>query len=233
MKKVIVFLCLFVILLGSVYGICHYSFYQDSNYQEVIVLTKEVKPNTMITQADITLKRVFKDDIYAAYVTKVEEVIGYYTDYYQCLKPNEMIELSRIKSLEEMKDSIHYELDLNQTTFSVQVDLLKSGGNSFVKHQKVDVYGAIKPLQQDPLVDVVLHNVRILSVLDRNGQMVDQTQGLPAIINLAVDQRYIGLLSKLQKMGVLELYAQGINQEKSESSLAEHSLILDYLKINN
>lgn len=232
MKKIMSFAILFILFIGSSFGIFHYYFYQDANFQQIVVVVNRIDANSIIAIEDIALKKVYKSSVYDHYCQTLDEVVGYYTDYYQVLNPDEMIEKSRIKSIDLLKESVHFKLLSNQTTFSVQVDLVRSGGNTFVKSQKVDVYGVIKPLQHDPIVDVVLKNVRILSVLDRNGQEI-RADTVPAVINVAVDSQYVGLLSKLQKMGSIELYARNNFKEKSESELASNSLILKYLMPSN
>lgn len=199
---------------------------------EVPYAKVDILPRTKITE-----KMIGYHKIPGAYVDKKaysdsKKIIGKYTDISGKIPSGSLFYKNMLYSKNELPDYPQLLLKDGQTALSLQVDLSKMSGNTLIRHQKVDMYVTLTRKKENPVVDKLLSNVRILSVKDRKGNEIsdEESSKVPYIAVLAVKDEYIPYVKLALKTGSIDLYASSDTENKKEESvLNENSLVLPYL----
>lgn len=227
-KKLIAGLSIVLIILVN---ICLFKVILDKTIDlvEVPISKEEIKPRTQITSNMIEFIEVpsiyVSDDV----LILKEDILDKYTEIEGIIPKGSLFYKTMLYEETELPDYPALKLKENQNVFTLSTDLLKSSGNSFVSNQSVDLHVTIEKKKENPVTDLLLSSVRVLNVIDRKGNdMKDSESNIPYLINLAVDNEYIGLLKMASEVGVIDLYATTFPQQ-DECILYEESRILTEL----
>lgn len=227
-KKLIAGLSIVLIILVN---ICLFKVILDKTIDlvEVPISKEEIKPRTQITSNMIEFIEVpsiyVSDDV----LILKEDILDKYTEIEGIIPKGSLFYKTMLYEETELPDYPALKLKENQNVFTLSTDLLKSSGNSFVSNQSVDLHVTIEKKKENPVTDLLLSSVRVLNVIDRKGNdMKDSESNIPYLINLAVDNEYIGLLKMASEVGVIDLYATTFPQQ-DECILYEESKILTEL----
>ena len=193
-----------------------------SNIGSRVQITEEMVESILIPSAYLNFDVALKKD----------ESIGKWTDIRGRIPEGSLFYKIMLYDEKDLPDLPSLLLKENQVVYSMATDLISCAGNSLVPHQKVDIYCTIEPQRNKPLVDLLISNVRILSLKDRNGvDMVNEkSQSIPYVITIALNQEQIPILSSAIKLGTIKMYASASSyQDGDESILNSESAVLEYL----
>jgi len=200
---------------------------------EVLVAKETIYPRTKITEYNtvaICIPKVFITD---NVLMDKKDIIGRYTGVYALIPKGSMFFSDTLEVQENLSDYPALLLKKGQISYSIMSDVAKSGGNSLVAGQKVDLYASITIKDQLPVTDCLIKAVRITAIKDRNGLDItnEKSNGIPYVILIAVDESLVKYLKTAVKIGTIELYAVNTNyKDQEESILQSEALVLPYLQ---
>lgn len=199
---------------------------------EVPYAKVDIMPRTKISKDMIAYHKIPRAYVDKKAYQESKKIVGKYTDISGKIPKGSLFYKSMLYSKDEMPDYPQLLLKDGQTALSLQVDLSKMSGNTLIRHQKVDMYVTLSRKKENPLVDKLLSNVRILSVKDRKGNEIsdEESSKVPYVAVLAVKDEYVPYVKLALKTGSIDLYASSdTGSKKEESVLNENSLVLPYL----
>lgn len=156
---------------------------------EVLVVKQTLVPRTKIKEEHLETVAMPKNTIPSNVYLNSEDVIGKVVSFDASLFKGMFLFKDAIEDPMETNDSPLLRLKENQVAVSMGVDVLKSIGNTLLNGQYVDVVVTLSAKRENPLVQTIFSNVRVLSVKDRYGlDMSDpKSQKAPAVILLAIN----------------------------------------------
>lgn len=200
---------------------------------EVPYAKVKIRPRQEIKASMIGIKKVPKAYADSSCYTSKSQVLHKYTEITGLIPKGSLFYKTMIHDLKELPDYPSMQLKKGQTAFSLPSDLVKLSGNTIVEGQKVDIYVTVQKQREQPVVDRLVKNVRVLSIKDRKGLNMDDpnTTGIPYVVILGIRDEIIPYLKIANKIGTIDLYAQTANsKEKEESLFVSASKVLPYLK---
>lgn len=200
---------------------------------EVPVAAITIEPRTKITSDMIHMKEIPKTMLHDSIYSYSEEIIDKYNDIEGKIPADSFFYKEMLAYEDELPDQPALKLKDGQVSYSLEADLIKSSGNSFVPGQKVDIYVSIADKMQIPKVDCLIQNARILDIRDRNGYALndEKSSHIPGVILLAIYNDQINYVKVAEKLGDISLMASSSSYDlKKESVLKEDSDILKYLR---
>lgn len=198
---------------------------------EVYVASSNIAPRIQITEEMIETISIPSAYLNFNTILNKEEIIGKWTEIQGMIPQGSLFYKTMLYDEEELPDMPSLLLKEDQVVYSMTTDLVSCAGNSLIPNQKVDIYCTIELQRNKPIVDLLIKNVRILSLKDRNGIDMDneKSQSVPYVITVALDKDQISILSSAAKVGTISFYASASYQDHAESVLNENSIILEYL----
>lgn len=197
---------------------------------EVVVAASPIPPRTKIEASMLKTIKVPKTALPKEIYVEANQVVGLYTDIATSLVPDAYFFKPILFHDYELPDEPQQMLKEGQVAFSINADLLKTSGNTLIAGQYVDVYGSLYRSNQEPIVDKVVENVRIVAIKDAKGNdvVIRNSSQTPKVIILAIDDQVITTLKKVVKLGALDVYPVAKKHETlDESIIVEHSQILE------
>lgn len=174
---------------------------------DVVVSTHHLNARQEIKNEDVKVIQMPSHYVSSFIVQDIDDVVGKYVSIDGFIPSNSMIHTSTVESIDESIDQPSLLLKENQAIYALDASLISTAGNSYVIHQKVDIYGAIK-LRDHTVVDRFITSVRIVGLKDKNGETVDKSNdNLPKVILLAVNRDVLPLLTKLEAIGDISISA--------------------------
>lgn len=196
---------------------------------EVYVAKDDLRARTLMDESVIRLVKVPKAYLSDAVVIKKEDIVGKYIKLNSSIPKGSLVYLSSIERLDDAIDEPALLLNVNQAVFAIEVNLSSTSGNTLQKGSKVDIYATIKN-NRDTIVDLLFKQVRVLSIKDKNGNEVnDESNQIPKIMLIAMDQNEIPILTKVIAMGDITITPTSEFFSEEECILYESSVILGYL----
>lgn len=219
------FICMCLISFGvSVIYINH-----ELELVEVYVANENLVARTFINEDSIKLIKVPKAYLSDQVVIKKNEIIGNYVKLNTSIPKGSLVYQSSIESIDESIDEPALLLKENQAVFALDVNISSTAGNTIQSGSKIDIYGTIKN-NRETIVDLLFKKIRVLSIKDKNGNEVDnQTNQLPKIMLIAVDQNEIPILTKVIAIGDITITPTSEFFSEDECILYESSILLGYL----
>lgn len=181
----------------------------------------------------IGIKKVPKAYADSDCYTSKSEVLHKFTEITGMIPKGSLFYKTMLHDKKDLPDYPSMQLKKGQTAFSLPSDLVKLSGNTIVEGQKVDIYVTVQKQREQPVVDRLVKNVRVLSIKDRKGLNMDDpgTTGIPYVVILGIQDEIIPYLKIANKIGTIDLYAQTANsKEQKESIFINESKVLPYLK---
>lgn len=189
----------------------------------IVVATSTIEERQALSLNNVMLVEVEKNVLFEDALASLEDIESCYVNLDYTIASGSVISSSMIS---DQKPLI---LESTHVAYSYILDSLKAVGMSIEKGQLVEIYGVYYPPYEESIVDLLIEDVEILAVLDRNGKEVE-ADAIAYMVQLSIPEKWIILLSTLQKEGGIELYSNGeFANKKSEPSLYEDSRILTYL----
>lgn len=233
MKKRIIFTVLALLIFIS------FGFLYVYKLKKEMILTVKVPiaAQTITSRSEIKLNDIEYIEIVDGYLldnieTDINNIVGKYLDIYATIPKGSLFYKDLLEDIDELPDEPHLKLKNDQASFSIITDLNQLSGNTIVEGQHVDVYVSIAQRNEKPIFDLLINNVRVLSVKDRKGLDLNDPKSskIPYICVLAVSTNSLPLLSNASKIGNIELYVTSNSyNDLSESVINENSIVLDYL----
>jgi Flp pilus assembly protein CpaB len=198
---------------------------------EVIVAKQDITPRTKITESDLIKVEVPKALVSAEHYITSKEVVNLYVKIQHSIPKGSLIYHNSVETLDESIDTPSLLLREHQALMSLNVDIIKTAGKTIQAGQKIDIYGALK-LNREIFVDRLFMNVRVLGVLDKNGEaLTNNPKQVPKIMLVAIHQDYVSILTKLIAMGELTITTTAGYDHESECVLNEDSPLLEFLYV--
>lgn len=156
---------------------------------EVYVAKTKLIPRIPIQANDLEVVKMPKHLIPNNIVQKKEDIIGKVVSYDSSVYQGMFFFQEALDNPIESKDAPLLRLKEKQVAVSLGVDVIQSLGNTLLPGQYVDIVYTYPIRNQNPLVDTIYHNVRVLSLKDRYGlDMEDpKSQKAPHVILLALN----------------------------------------------
>ena len=228
-KDKLLFLGLFVCIIFISFGISTLYINRELELVEVYVAKDTLVARTLIDHDSITLIKVPKAYLSENVVMDKEEMLGKYVKLNTSIPKGSLMYQSSLEWLDDAIDEPALLLNANQAVFALDVNMSSTAGNSIQKGSKIDLYGTLK-VNRETLVDLLFKQVRVLSIKDKNGNEVNQeTNQVPKIMLIAVDQYEIPILTKLIAIGDLTITPTSEFFSDEECILYEGSILLGYL----
>ena len=200
------------------------------HFTEVPVACHTLQRRTPITEDDLCLRTLPASALSDSVVTDPQLILGRWTDLQGRIPAGSPFYQEMLSSLTQMPDRSVPALNPGQAVFPLSVDIRDTGGNAMQPGQNVDLYVYGQDAQRHDLMDCLFRNVRILEIQNRSGQpMTADSQDVPSLILLAVDQTYIPVLSLAEKKGTIELYLTSESYSLQECTLNRESTVLSWL----
>ena len=219
-----------VSLLGAV-GVSYIYVRSQLDVAEVVVAKHDLLPRTKITEDDLIRVEIPKALLNGDYYNHSKDIVNMYVKIQSSIPKGSLMFRSSLESLDESIDKPQLMLRQHQSLMSINVDIIKTAGKTIQAGQRVDIYGMIKQ-NRETIVDLLFENVRVLGVLDKNGQEVtDNPKQLPKIMLIALHQDYVPILTKLISVGELNITTTAGYDTEQESILNSESILLRFLHV--
>ncbi len=199
---------------------------------DVYVASSDIAPRVEITEEMIETISIPSAYLNFNVALNKDEILGKWTEIQGMIPKGSLFYKSMLYEETDLPDMPALLLKEDQVVYSLTTDLVSCAGNSLVPNQKVDIYGTVEPQRNKPIVDLLISNVRILSLKDRNGIDMEneKSQSIPYVITLALNKDQISILSTAAKIGSISFYTSSFSyQDQKESILNSNSVILEYL----
>lgn len=169
--------------------------------------TTTINPGTQITQDMIGTMQVPHSLASKSIYLNESDVIGQYSNYDSVIPSGSLFYTRAVVPKSELPDSLLREYPDGYVLVNMSLDMNTSYGNSIMPNNYIDIYlKAINKLdetssnQQDKImVGKLIENVKVLAVLDGNGQNVFENleeNRTPSIMIFAVPEEYHILIRK-------------------------------------
>lgn len=158
---------------------------------DVVVANTTLAPRSIIEEKHLKVIAFPKGSLDSSVYIDSKDVVGKVVSYDSTIHPNSMFFKSSIESISDVLDAPILALKDDQRAVSMQVDMIKSSGNTLLPGQYVDVVLTLPIRNKNPLVDVIFEAVRVLAVKDRYGyDMSDsKSQKVPHVALLAIHEQ--------------------------------------------
>lgn len=234
--KTIIIKCILILFLIFLLCICFFKgidLMSDIKIDmvNVYVARYDIAPRTELTMNDLSILKIPSYYISEHVYTNKEDIIGKFTDIQGKIPRGSLFYKSMLYDKEQMPDNPVTQLLENQVCYSMATDIIQLSGNTIVEGERVDVYGSLQ-LDKIPVIDLLLENVRVISIKDSKGLNMndEQSNGIPSVILLAVNKDSIELLNQLEKIGSIQLYSTSNSYEENEAVLNKKSKLIELLK---
>lgn len=174
---------------------------------DVVVVSKMMLPRERITKDHIMTIAMPQNTIPNNVLIKEEDIIGKVVAFETHLFRGMFFFEDAIEDMDETKDAPLLRLKANQVAVSLGVDVVKSLGNTLLPGQYVDIVFTLSIRNENPLVDTIFFDVRVLAVKDRYGlDMHDpKSQRTPHVILLAIDHQHVNDFYLALRKGQMDL----------------------------
>lgn len=226
-RWILVGLILFISLVA--FGVSVLYVNHELELIEVYVAKDNLSARTLMDENVIRLVKVPKAYLSDAVVIKKEDIVGKYIKLNSSIPKGSLVYQSSIEKIDDAIDEPTLLLNVNQAVFAIDVNISSTSGNTLQKGSKVDIYATIKN-NRDTIVDLLFKQVRVLSIKDKNGNEInDESNQIPKIMLVAIDQNEIPILTKVIAMGDITITPTSEFFSEEECILYESSIILGYL----
>lgn len=204
---------------------------------EIPFANKEIYSHYVIEEDDLEWREIPKAYVDENILTKKEDIVGKYVALDSKIAKGSMFYEGYLIEKEDVEALPALLLKEDQIAFPLSMNLLKSSGNTIQTNQKVDVYVTYTDKKtKETTIDVLLQNVRVIGVKDRNGyDMRDSKAGkVPSLVILAINKEYFNLLQLSNEIAEISIYAPRIDYANEEESiLYEESKVLPLLNYDD
>lgn len=237
-KKVVIvmFICLICEIVGYFLVMKFYVTHIIDKELELIdvpITTIELSQRSLINESLIEYIKVPKKYLPSDIVIELSDLDSKIVSNNGFIPKGSFIYESSLDNKSDINESPIFMLNKDQVVYSLQVDVVMLAANAISKNQKVDLFVTIENRGEEPVVDLLLSNVRVLAIKDHRGLELDDplSNGIPHIVLLALNEEYVPLITKLVNIGRINLYSTDRSfMDDSECIINNESVIFE--KIN-
>lgn len=229
-----IILGILILVLFCCINIICIKFYTDYKIKltTVFVASHNIEGRHLITKEDIKEIQIPFAYIEDKAFINESDIVGKYTDIQGKIPVGSLFYKSMIFNPEDLPDNPITSLKENQIYFTLPTDVLALSGNTIVEGHRVDLYGSIYVKQDQYIQDILLSNVRVISIKDSKGYSLNHPSSnkTPYLISFAISQDSLNYLSMLNKIGKIDIYPNSKSYStETEAKLELNSKIKKYL----
>ncbi len=204
---------------------------------EVPFAANDIYSHYEIKDEDIEWREVPSAYVDEDVITKKEDLLGMYVSLDSKIAKGSLFYASYLIEKEDVEALPALLLKEDQIAFPLSMNLLKSSGNTISKNQKVDVYVTYTYKvgnKKETVSDVLLENVRVIGLKDRNGLEMGAAKAAnyPSVMVLAISKDYVNYLQSASEIASIDILAPRVDYGESEESLLkEDSKVLPFLPV--
>lgn len=197
----------------------------------VSVASHDLKARTLITEEDLKTIEVPRVYLTEQVLLDADQIIGKYVVLDGFIPDGSLIYQQMTENLSDAIDSPSLLLKENQAVYTLDMNLVSSAGNTLKIGQRIDLYGTLKE-NRNTLVDLLLSQVRIVGLKDKNGIDVDgNSKLLPKVMLLALDRIAVPYLTKLNALGEITISPTSYELNEDECLLHTDTALWDHLYV--
>ena len=197
-------------------GILYWAYYNRIKTQtepvNVPVAVTALAPRTEITDDMVTTRKVPGGIVNDRVITNRNDIVGKYVINTAVIPEGSMFYKDTVVSWEQLPSSLYENIDEGYTVVYLPVSLESTYGNSIFPGNYIDLYyrgyanldtGNIKDKNSKLIYGKFISNIRVLAVVDSDGNSVFETidtPRTPAYLMFAVPEDMHILISKAKKM---------------------------------
>lgn len=217
-----------LLIIVTIYGI-QFKIKKELNLVTTFIAAHDISPRTKITEKDLIEVEVPHAFLLDFSINNKAELIGKYTDIQGKIPAGSIFYKSMLYDEKKLPDYPTLQLKENQTAFSLETDLEKSGG--CIAGQRVDLLITISRNNGITMSDCLITGARLISVKDHNGlDLTDEKSNkIPYIAILAVKSEDAAILAKAKTIGEISLLASGKSYQNDEAILCKESQCYQFL----
>ena len=200
-------------------------------YTEVCVARQDLNSFEQITEDMLETKRILASELTDNVILDKNNIINHYVANHNTIYQGMMFYQSALLTETDFVNSIETALKDDQVAYNIIGEQVKNLQGSIYVGQTLDIYVTITKLKEAPIVDVLLKNVRIISIKDQKGMELNAANDSerPNMLTLAIDRDYLIYLSAANDVGKIQLYVTA-DLGDQECVLVDDSKILSFLQ---
>ena len=201
------------------------------SYTEVYVARTDLQPFQQITEDLIEMRKILTSELDANIITDKANIIDHYVAGHHTVYQGMMFHQSALVATDDFINYIESQLHDDQVAYNITGELVKNLQGTIYVNQTLDIYVTIKRLKEPPVIDLLLKNVRIISIKDQKGLELNDINDTarPNMVTLAINRDYLAYLSAAIDIGNIQLYVTA-DFDDQECVLVSDSKILPYLQ---
>lgn len=199
---------------------------------DVFVAKTTLVPRNPITEDDIQTISLPSNLIPNNIFTSKEDIIGQVVSYDSSIYQGMFFFKEALDDPIKSNDAPLLRLKDNQVAVSLSVDVIKSLGNTLLPGQYVDLVYTYPIRNENPIVDTIYKNVRVLALKDRYGLDMNhpQSQKTPHVILLSLNHKDANSFYLAENKGSFDLVPVLLNEPPNQEAIInESSIIWSYL----
>lgn len=217
--------------LLAAFGLSYLYVQTQLDMVDVVVAKQHLDPRTLVRAEHLETIRMPRTLAKGAFVIEVKDALNMYVKIQHAIPQGSLIYRSALESLEDSIDQPALMLKAEQALMPIEVDLVKTAGKTIQKGQRIDIYGTLK-VNRDVIVDRLFERVRVLSILDKNGEeLTSNPKQLPKLMLVAMHESYVPLLTKMMAMGSITITPTAYAHDEEECVLNPFSRLLEHLDV--
>lgn len=229
-KKILLYLTLFVLLIGLDFlGVHFYSKYLIG-YTTVYVSSHQLSQRSKIKEEDLKELIVPKDFVLEDVYLKKEDILNKYVKLSYSIPKDSFIYKSAIET--NGKDICNTLLMENEVSYDVFTNEVKVNSGTLSKNMMIDLYLTI-PNNGKPISDLLLSNARIIGLYDSNEKEIQSfdNNSKVHILTIAINKDDVSYLNKALMIGDIKIIISSDTYNANKSSLLNrNSEIFSFLQ---
>lgn len=226
-KKLIVFTCVYTIIVFSIGGYLYYHYFME--YSEVYVASHNINQRTCISINDLKAIKVPKTVINEHMITNKEDLINRFVKLSYSIPNGSFIYKDCLE--DNIKDLSNTLLKENEVTYDLFVSDIKMNTGHLNTNMYLDLYLTIDK-NDKVLSDLLLSNCRIIGFFDSYGKQIfnyDNDSRI-YIVSLAINKNDVSIINKALVIGTINCVVNSTTYRINTSSIRnENSILYDYL----
>lgn len=228
---------LFFIFIFESINILLFSLYTKNELKltKTYISTNNINPREKIKDEDLKEIQVpYKYINNDAFLNK-KDIIGKYTDISGKIPKGSLFYKNMLFDEKDLPDFPYLKLKDNQVIFTLSTDLISLSGNSIVEDQIVDIYGTINISKSQFIQDLLISDVRVVSIKDSKGYSLDNPNSnkIPNIINLAINKEDLKYIYYISSIGKIDIFSNSNAYNKDvEAKLNTNSKLINFYEEN-
>lgn len=209
---------------------------QERNKPVLVPIAKhDIGVRQQIQEDDLEYIEIIQHNLLDRILSNPSQVVGQWTGLQGKVVKGSFFYPNQLESPDALTDQAVISLQEGQAVFPLPVTASDTAGQVMLAGHHVDIYITLQQREQPPQVDWLFRCVRVIEIQDHNGNKIekDSESTIPALVLLALPEKYIPLLSAAKTTAKIELYLTSKSNELEECKLNESSKLLELLQSEN